>query len=128
MLAVFLNNLLLGAPHAIYHMQSLDEALSSYTIIHMFLYLHLVTGPVVFVYFNQHHRRRVLQALKFCFNHSHCGKVTPTPSSQVTQSPSALQSSVDWQGKASPEHLLSVLKGERSKENNEEEMGVVEEK
>ncbi|XP_050693421.1 uncharacterized protein LOC126984068 [Eriocheir sinensis] len=93
MLAVFISNLLFGLPHSIYHIIPFDYRVFSYVVMHSIFFTHLYTDPLVFVYFNQHHRRRVLQALKFCFGRSSPSKeATSAVSSHVTQSSSALKS------------------------------------
>lgn len=107
MLAVFISNLLLGLPHSIYHMMPFDYRVFSYVIMHSVFFTHLFVDPLVFLCFNQHHRKRVLQALKFCLGRSARDEVASTLSSQVTQSSSALKSAEQGQGKPSLAQELS---------------------
>lgn len=96
MLAVFISNLILGLPHSIYHILPFDYRVFSYVIMHSVFFTHLFVDPLVFVCFNQHHRRRILQALKFSLGRSPRDEVT----SQVTQSSSGVESAEQGQSKA----------------------------
>ena len=83
MVAVFLSNLLFGLPHAIAHLEPFDDRVSYYVSIHSFFFTHLFVDPLVFLCFNEHHRRRVLQTLQLWISNSR--QVVSTVMAQVTQ-------------------------------------------
>lgn len=67
-LAVFLSNLLFGLPHSIYQIPYFNHTVFYTAIVFSFFSTHLYVDPIVFVCFNQHHRKRVLQAFKICLS------------------------------------------------------------
>ncbi|KAG7154945.1 uncharacterized protein LOC121855615 [Homarus americanus] len=58
MMAVFVNNLLLGFPHSVYHLLE-DPPRTAAVGFHILFYTHFVVDPVVFVWFNRNYRKRV---------------------------------------------------------------------
>lgn len=70
MLAVFVSNFLFGLPQSIYNILYFHHKYFSYVIVTSFFFTHLFVDPIVFVYFNRHHRRRVVKVFRFCLDHS----------------------------------------------------------
>lgn len=101
MLAVFLSNLMFALQHSIFHILPFNYRDFSYIIVHTVFFTHLFVDPLVFMYFNQHHRKRVSQALKFCLGSSSRDEVERASSLQVSQSLSALKTEKQEQGKPS---------------------------
>ncbi|KAG0715196.1 hypothetical protein GWK47_012495 [Chionoecetes opilio] len=83
MLAVFISNLVFVLPHSIYHVLPLDSDTFTYIIVHTVLYTHLFVDPLVFLFFNLHHRQRFLHALK---SYQRWVSFRPPPSSPHTAS------------------------------------------
>ncbi|KAG0713595.1 hypothetical protein GWK47_015872 [Chionoecetes opilio] len=83
MLAVFISNLVFVLPHSIYHVLPLDFDTFTYLIVHTILYTHLFVDPLVFLFFNLHHRQRFLHALK---SYQRWVSFRPPPSSPHTAS------------------------------------------
>lgn len=83
MLAVFLSNLFFGLPQSIYNIVYFSHRFLAYVIITSFFFTHLFVDPMVFVYFNRHHRRRVMKTLRFCLCRSPCEEFMPTHDSRA---------------------------------------------
>lgn len=65
MLAVFISNLVFSLPHSIYHL--MGKLPHYYSVIfHILFSAHFVVDPLVFIFVNLHHRRRVLALLAAC--------------------------------------------------------------
>lgn len=65
MLAVFISNLVFSLPHSIYHLMGRLPHYYS-VIFHILFSAHFVVDPLVFIFVNLHHRRRVLNLLAAC--------------------------------------------------------------
>ncbi|XP_050693415.1 uncharacterized protein LOC126984064 isoform X2 [Eriocheir sinensis] len=65
MLAVFISNLVFSLPHSIYHLMGTLPHYYS-VIFHILFSAHFVVDPLVFIFANLHHRRRVLDLLAAC--------------------------------------------------------------
>ncbi|XP_050700393.1 uncharacterized protein LOC126987464 [Eriocheir sinensis] len=79
LLAVFLSNLVFVLPISICNILSLDSHFTTIIIMFVVFLTHLFVDPLVFVCFNRHHRRRVLQALKPCIGRPPTEEVAVTP-------------------------------------------------
>lgn len=86
MLAVFISYLLLVLPHSIYHTLPFEYKVIAFVIMHSYHYLHLFVEPTVFIYFNKHHRRRVVQAVKSCRDGSPIQEVASSLPTGVSRS------------------------------------------
>ncbi|XP_050731456.1 uncharacterized protein LOC127006019 [Eriocheir sinensis] len=92
MLAVFLSNFFFSLPNSIYNIWYFNHKFFSYVIMTSFFFTHLFVDPMVFVCFNQHHRRRVMKALRFYLSRSPREDM-PTHDSQAIRSSSTRMSS-----------------------------------
>lgn len=84
MLAVFVSNLVFGLPHSIYHLMG-KQPYYMHVIFHVLFSTHFVVDPLVFVFFNLHNRRRVIDLLSSCRRRVSCQ--LPPMSSKVVFSP-----------------------------------------
>ncbi|XP_050700397.1 uncharacterized protein LOC126987469 [Eriocheir sinensis] len=90
MLAVFISNLVFVLPCAIKFIMTTEFTKFMMDIFLVFFYTHLFVDPLVFVCFNSHHRRHVLQALQLCLGRPPREEGALTIESQVAQSSPAL--------------------------------------
>ncbi|XP_050700684.1 uncharacterized protein LOC126987606 [Eriocheir sinensis] len=97
MLAVFLSNLVLSFPYSIHYIQPVSYSFTIRVVITMVYFTRLFVDPLVFVCFNRHHRRHVLQGLKLCLGRN----PREEGESPYTQSSSAL--GVTTRGEAKPQ-------------------------
>lgn len=88
MVAVFILNLVFCLQHSLAHLEPFDGKILLYVVIHSIFFTHLFVDPIVFVYLNKRHHRRVLQTLKTWLDPSAGGDSVPTTDVAVIQSTS----------------------------------------